>query len=73
MPWLLAYAHALQCMGEATEGRMWCPSGMHFTPEVSLLVDAFIEEMGAELTELDITSCWGQPPVEVLLMDCLQM
>ena len=55
MPWLLAYAHALQHVGEAAEGRMWCPIGMHFTPEVSPLVDAFIEEMGTELTELGIT------------------
>ena len=59
-PWLLAYAHALQHVGEATEGRTWCPMGMHFTPQVSPLVDAFIEEMGAELTELRIASCWGQ-------------
>ena len=27
MPWLLAYAHALQHVGEAAEGRMWCPWG----------------------------------------------
>ena len=26
-PWLLAYACALQHMGEATERRTWCPSG----------------------------------------------
>ena len=31
MPWLLAYACVLQCMGEATDGRMWWPSGVHFT------------------------------------------
>ena len=45
MPWLLAYTCALQCMEEATEGRMWHPMGMRFAPQVSL-VDAFIEEMG---------------------------
>ena len=67
MPWLLAYACTLQCMGEATEGRMWHPMGMHFTLQVSLLVDAFIEEMGVELTELRITSCWGQLAAEVPL------
>ena len=67
MPWLLAYARALQCVGEATEGRMWHPIGMHFTLQVSSLVDTFIEEMGAELTELGITSYWGQLAVEVLL------
>ena len=54
-------------MGEATEGRMWCPMGMHFTLQVSPLVDAFIEEMGAELTELGIASCWDQLAVEVPL------
>ena len=61
MPWLLAYTCALQHMGEATEERTWYPIGMHFTLQVSLFVDTFIEEMGAELTELGITSCWGQP------------
>ena len=58
-PWLLAYACTLQHMGEATEGRTWHPIGIHFTLQVSLLVDTFIEEMGVELTELKITSCWG--------------
>ena len=64
-PWLLAYTHTLQCVGEAAEGRTWHPSGMHFTLQISLLVDAFIEETGAELIELDTTSCWGQPPEKV--------
>ena len=54
-------------MGEATEGRMWHPIGMRFTLQVSPLVDAFIEEMGVEITELGITSCWGQLAAEVLL------
>ena len=58
-PWLLAYAHVLQCMGEATVGRMWQPSGVHFTPQISLLVDVFIQETGVELVEADIASCWG--------------
>ena len=65
-PWLLAYAHTLQHVGEATEGRTWHLSGMRFTPQIFLLVNAFIGETGTELTELDITSCWGQPPEEVL-------
>ena len=65
-PWLLAYTHALQHMGEAVEGRTWCPSGLHFTPQISLLVNAFVEETGTELIELDIASCWGQPLEEVL-------
>ena len=67
MPWLLAYTCALQHMDEAAQGRMWCPIGMCFIPQVSMLVDAFIKEMGAELIELRITSCWGQPAVQVLL------
>ena len=46
---------------------MWHPIGMRFTLHVSLLVDVFIEEMGAELTELRIASCWNQPAVEVPL------
>ena len=58
-PWLLAYAHALHCVGEAAEGRTWHPSGVHFTPQFSPLVDTFVEETGAELIELNIASCWG--------------
>ena len=41
--------------------------GMRFTPQVSLLVDVFIEEMRAELTKLRINSCWGQLAGEVPL------
>ena len=63
---VLAYAHALQHMGEAREWRTWCPSGVHFTPQISPLVNAFIEETGVELIELNIASCWGQPLEEVL-------
>ena len=65
-PLLLTYASTLQCMGEATEGRTWCPTGMCFTLQISLLINAFIEETGGELIELDIASCWGQPLEEVL-------
>ena len=65
-PWLLAYALALWHMGEVTEGRTWCPSGVHFTPQISLLLNTFIGETGAELIELNITACWGQLPEEVL-------
>ena len=66
-PWLLAYARTLQCVGKTTDGRMWHPSGVHFTPpQISLLVDAFIEETGAELMEAYIASCWVQPLEEVL-------
>ena len=66
-PWLLADAHALQHIVEAANGRMWHPSGVHFTLQISPLVDNFIKETGAEFVELNITSCWGQPPVEIPL------
>ena len=65
-PWLLAYACALQHMGEAAEGKTWHPSGVCCTPQISLLVDAFVEETGAELIELNTASCWGQLLKEVL-------
>ena len=65
-PWLLAYARALQHVGEVTNGRMWRRSGVHFTPYISPLVDAFTEETGVELIEADIASCWGQPLEKVL-------
>ena len=65
MPWLLAYACMLKNMGEAADGRMWWPSGVCFIPQISLLVDVFIQETGAELVEADIASCWGQPLEEV--------
>ena len=55
--WLLAYAQALQHVGEAVEGRRWCPNRMHFFVQVLLLVDAFIIEMGAELTKMEIVLC----------------
>ena len=44
--WMLAYTHTLQCMGEAAEGRHWCPSGTWLSVKVSGLVDAFIMAMG---------------------------
>ena len=64
--WLLAYASVLWHMGEVTNGRTWCPSGVHFTPQISLLVNTFIKETGVELMEADIVSYWGQPLEEVL-------
>ena len=56
--WLLAYAHALQCVGEAAHGRSWHSNGNNCTPQVSLLVDTFLEEMSAQLVEADIIDCW---------------
>ena len=63
MPWLLGYAQALQCVGEATEARRWHPIGIHFTPEVFPLVDAFIVETKVELMEIGITTCWSEASV----------
>ena len=40
--------------------------GMHFSLQVSPLVDAFIMETGAELTELGIASCESEAAAEVL-------
>ena len=56
--WMLTYACTLQCMGEAAQGQRWHPSGMHFSIQVLLLVNPFILETGAELTEGDIMACW---------------
>ena len=64
--WLLANAWTMQHMDEASEGRTWHSSGVHFTLQISLLVEAFIKETGTELIELDITSCCGQLQEEVL-------
>ena len=50
---------------EAMEGRTWHPCGTDggcFSPQVSQLVDTFVSEMGVELREGDIVSCWNQPP-----------
>ena len=52
-------------MGEAADGRTWQLGGVRFTPQISLLVDIFIQETGAELVEADIASCWGQLLEEV--------
>ena len=42
MPWLLAYAHTLQHMGEAADGSMWCPSGMCFTLLMPLTISTML-------------------------------
>ena len=36
--WMLAYVHALQHVGEATQGQRWWPCRMHFSIQVLLLV-----------------------------------
>ena len=63
--WMLAYAQALQHVVDAVEGRRWHPSGMHFSVQVSPLVDTFIIETSMELMEIEIASCWSQGPTQV--------
>ena len=64
--WLLAYAHMLQCVGEAVDRRTWRPNGKHFMPQISMLVDAFLEATGAKVVEADVARCWSEPPQTVL-------
>ena len=64
--WLLAYAHTLQHMGEATDGRMWRPNGKCFTPQISMLVDAFLGVTGADMVKTDVAHCWSEPPPTIL-------
>ena len=64
--WLLAYAHMLQSVGEATDRRTWRPNGKHFTSEISILVDAFLEVTNMEVVEADVTCCWSEPPQTIL-------
>ena len=60
--WLLAYAHALQHMGEAVDRRMWRPNRKHFTPQISMLVDTSLEAPGAKVVKADMDHCWSEPP-----------
>ena len=60
--WLLAYACMLQYLGEATDGRMWRPNGKHFMPQISMLVDAFLEVTSAVVVKADVAHCWSEPP-----------
>ena len=48
--WLLAYAHVLQCMGKAADGRTWRPNGKGFTPQISMLMETCKEELDDEET-----------------------
>ena len=59
--WLLAYTHALQHVGEAANGRTWRQNGRHFTPRISILIDAFLEVTNAEVMEADVMHCWSEP------------
>ena len=55
--WLLACACVLQCMGEAMDGRTWRSNRKHFTPQISMLMDAFLEVTSAKVVEADVTHC----------------
>ena len=44
------------------DGRMWKPNGKHFTPQISMLVDAFLEATGAKVVKADVACCWSEPP-----------
>ena len=59
--WLEAYTHALQHIGEASEGRCWRPEGEGFAPKVSLLVEAIISVTGTWDAENCTVSCWSEP------------
>ena len=69
LQWLLAYAHALQHVGEAVDGRTWRPNGKQFTPQISQLVDAFIAETQVELVEAEVALCWNEPWEVLCQMD----
>ena len=63
--WLEAYAHGLQCPGEAAEGRCWWPVGESFAPKVSPLVEAFIGMTGVWDVEDCAVASWSEPLGEV--------
>ena len=65
--WLLAYAHALQHVGEAQMGGTWRPNGKHFMPQISMLVDALLKVTDAKVVEADVAHCWSELPLTVLL------
>ena len=56
-----------QHMGEAANRRTWRPHGRHFTPQISLLVDAFLEVTNAEEMEADVMCCLSEPLKTILL------
>ena len=58
--WLLAYAHTLQCVGEAVDGELGDLTENIFMPQISMLVDAFLEATGAKVVEVDVVSCWSE-------------
>ena len=59
------HTHALQCTGEAVEGRWWRPECKGFAPKISPLVEAFIEVTGTHDAENCTVDCWSEPPENV--------
>ena len=64
--WLLAYAHALQHVGEAAHRRLWHSNGDDYTLQVSLVVDMFVEVTDVQLLEADIVDCWNTSEGDIL-------
>ena len=64
--WLLAYAHTLQHVGEAADRRTLRPNRKHFTPQICMLVDAFLEVTSAEVVKEDVAPCWSEPLLTIL-------
>ena len=58
--WLEAYAHGLQCIREAADGRRWRPEGEGFTPNILPLVEAFIGETGTWDIKVCTIDCWSK-------------
>ena len=54
-------------MGEAADGRTWRPNGRHFTLQISLLIDAFLEVTNADVMEADVVCCWSELPKPIPL------
>ena len=66
--WLEAYAHGLQSIREAAEGRHWRPEGEGFTPKVSPLVEVFIGETGT----WDVKGCDATVGVSSQGISCIK-
>ena len=64
--WLLVYAHSLQHVAEAAHERSWHSNRDNYTPQVSLLVDVFLEVTDVRLNEADIVDCWNASKGDVL-------
>ena len=48
--------------GDAMDGRTWRPNRKCFMPQISMLVDTFLEATGTEVIEADVAHCWSELP-----------